>query len=114
MRPIAPTFYYRGGRYLKVELQPAPGGGNLPSIKSIEGDPIHANAPAVGRFSCLNDLYNKIHTLIRWAQLNNMLGTIPSNLPSLLIFCQIWPIPTAQWCAGHLRREVPPFDNHLA
>jgi hypothetical protein len=69
-------FYYRGGRYLKVELRPAPDGTDLPTIESIEGDTIHADAPAVGQFSCSNDLYNKIYSLIRWAQLNNMMSVL--------------------------------------
>jgi hypothetical protein len=69
-------FYYRGGRYLKVELHPAPGGTDLPKLESIEGDTIHADAPAAGTFSCSNPLYNKIYTLIRWAQLNNMASVL--------------------------------------
>ena len=69
-------FYYRGGRYLKVELRAAPGGTELPEIEEIEGDTIHADAPAVGQFSCSNELYNKIYTLIRWAQMNNMMSVL--------------------------------------
>jgi hypothetical protein len=69
-------FYYRGGRYLKVELRPAPGSQDFPTLESIEGDTIHADAPAVGRFSCSSILYNRIYTLIRWAQLNNMMSVL--------------------------------------
>jgi hypothetical protein len=69
-------FYYRGGRYLKVELRPAPGGTELPALEEIEGDTIRADAPAVGRFSCSNELYNKIYTIIRWAQMNNMMSVL--------------------------------------
>ncbi len=69
-------FFYRGARYLKVELLPAPGTRELPSFGSIEGDIVHADAPAVGRFSCSNELYNKIYTIIRWAQLNNMFSVM--------------------------------------
>jgi hypothetical protein len=69
-------FYYRGGRYLKVQLFPAAGDRYLPTVESIEGDTIHADAPAVGQFSCSNDLYNKIHTLIHWAQMNNMVSVM--------------------------------------
>jgi alpha-L-rhamnosidase len=69
-------FYYRGGRYLKVELYPASGGQELPAIVSIESDTLHADAPAVGTFSCSNPLYNKIYTLIRWAQMNNMVSVM--------------------------------------
>ncbi len=69
-------FYYRGGRYLKVDLRPAANGQDLPTVESIEGATIHADAPAVGQFSCSNDLYNKIYTLIRWAQMNNMVSVM--------------------------------------
>jgi alpha-L-rhamnosidase len=69
-------FYYRGGRYLKVELVASAIGGELPTIESIEGDTIHADAPAVGQFSCSNELYNKIYNLIRWAQMNNMVSVM--------------------------------------
>ena len=69
-------FYYRGGRYLKVELRTAPGSQELPTLESIEGDTIRADAPAAGQFSCSNELYNKIYSLIRWAQMNNMMSVL--------------------------------------
>jgi alpha-L-rhamnosidase len=69
-------FYYRGARYLRVELQAAPGGGDFPEVESIEGDTIHADAPAVGQFSCSNDIFNKIFAITRWAQMNNMMSTL--------------------------------------
>ena len=69
-------FYYRGGRYLKVEARPAPGGTALPVVEAVEGDVIHADAPAVGHFACSNDRYNKIAGLIRRAQLNNMVSIL--------------------------------------
>ncbi len=69
-------FYYRGGRYLKVELSPATPGGALPALKSIQGVVIRADAPSVGQFACANDIYNKIFNLVRWAQKNNMLSVM--------------------------------------
>ena len=72
----ASSFYYRGGRYLKVETKPAPGGAALPVVEAVEGDVIHADAPAVGHFACSNERYNKIFGLIRWAQLNNMVSIL--------------------------------------
>ena len=69
-------FYYRGGRYLKVELKPAPGGTELPQLVAIAGCPICAFTPAAGQFHCSNDLYNKIYSLIRWAQMNNMMSVM--------------------------------------
>jgi alpha-L-rhamnosidase len=74
-------FYYRGGRYLRVELQAAPGSNDRPEIESIEGDTIHADAPAVGQFSCSNELFNKIYTITRWSQLNNLMSVM-TDCPS--------------------------------
>ena len=61
-----------GGRYLQVELTPAAGSSDLPKVESIEGVVVHADSPAVGQFSCSNDLFNRTFTLVRWAQQNNM------------------------------------------
>lgn len=69
-------FYYRGGRYLRVEAIPAPDSAILPVVKFLGGDFIHADAPEVGHFSCSSHLYNKVYTLIRWAQLNNMVSIL--------------------------------------
>ena len=69
-------FFYRGGRYLRVELRPASGSSELPEVESIEGDTLHADAPAVGQFSCSNEMFNKVYTIIRWAQMNNMVSTL--------------------------------------
>jgi hypothetical protein len=67
-------FFYVGARYLQVELTPAAGASDLPKLESIEGVVIHADSPAVGQFSCSNDLFNGIFTLVRWAQQNNMVS----------------------------------------
>lgn len=69
-------FYYRGGRYLRVELRAAPGSTELPQVESIEGVTIHADAPAVGQFSCSNDMFNKVYAIVRWAQMNNMVSVL--------------------------------------
>ena len=71
---FASHFYYRGGRFLKVDLRPAPGESALPVVVSLAAQVIHADAPPVGRFSCSSDLYNKVAALIRWAQQNNMVS----------------------------------------
>jgi hypothetical protein len=65
-------FFYVGARYLQVEMTPAPGSSDLPKVESIEGVVIHADSPAIGQFSCSNDLFNRTFTLVRWAQQNNM------------------------------------------
>jgi hypothetical protein len=69
-------FYYRGGRYLKVELKPAPGGTELPQLEKIAGCPISAGGPEVGQFACSSDLYNRIYKLIKWAQMNNKMSVL--------------------------------------
>jgi alpha-L-rhamnosidase len=67
-------FYYRGGRYLKVECLAAPGSDLLPVVEFVAGDTIHADAPPVGQFSCSNARFNSVSTLIRRAQENNMVS----------------------------------------
>jgi hypothetical protein len=66
-----PKFFYHGCRYFQVELT-APDGGALPTVDSIEGVVVHSNSEPVGEFTCSNDLFNRIVTLIRWAQRSNM------------------------------------------
>jgi hypothetical protein len=67
-------FYYRGGQYLRVETQPGPGKSALPEVAAVEGLVIRADAPAAGKFSCSNELLNKVWNLIRWAQMGNMMS----------------------------------------
>lgn len=69
-------FYYRGGRYLRVERKEAPGGGGLPKVAAVEGHFIRADAPSVGQFSCSYDLLNKVFGIIRWAQMSNMMSVM--------------------------------------
>lgn len=67
-------FYYRGGQYLRVETQSAPGQRKLPEVIVVEGWVIRADSPVVGQFSTSNDLINKISDLVRWAQMGNMMS----------------------------------------
>jgi hypothetical protein len=69
-------FFYVGARYLQVELTPASAASDLPRVESIEAAVVHADAPAVGQFSCSNDLFNGIFKLVRWAQQNNMVSIL--------------------------------------
>ena len=69
-------FFYVGARYLQVEFSPAPGTNKMPELKSIEGVVVHGDAPAVGDFSCSNDLFSRIYKLVRWAQMNNMVSVL--------------------------------------
>ena len=71
-----PKFFYQGGRYLQVELSPANGDDKLPEIESLDGVVVHTSATPIGTFSCSNDLFNRIYSLVRWAQRSNLMSTI--------------------------------------
>lgn len=70
-----PKFFYHGCRYLQVERQ-SPAGGKLPELDSLEGVVVHSSAEPVGQFECSNDLFNRVHRLIRWAQRSNMMSVM--------------------------------------
>jgi hypothetical protein len=74
----APEFFYHGCRYLQVERLPASGaaGLDLPEVLSIAGSFVHSSAPPAGQFACSNDLFNRIHSLVRWAQQSNMMSIL--------------------------------------
>ncbi|HWQ53961.1 MAG TPA: family 78 glycoside hydrolase catalytic domain [Bryobacteraceae bacterium] len=67
----SPRFTYYGFRYVQVEGDVVP--------QQIEGQFVHLDAPRIGRFSCSNDLFNRIHTLIDAA--------VRSNLQHVLTDC---------------------------
>jgi alpha-L-rhamnosidase len=69
-----PKFFYQGGRYLQVELRPAPGDNSLPVIETLQGEVVHSSAKPIGSFSCSNDLFNRVYALVRWAQRSNMMS----------------------------------------
>jgi hypothetical protein len=71
-----PYFFYHGCRYLQVELQPAHAGGELPVVSSLVGVVVHSTSAPVGEFECSNDLFNRIHTLVRLAQEANMVSVL--------------------------------------
>jgi hypothetical protein len=71
-----PRFFYHGCRYLQVELSPAPGSSRLPVVDDLQGVVIQNASAPVGEFSCSNDLFDRVHTLIRWAQRNNLVSVI--------------------------------------
>ncbi|MFZ0034788.1 MAG: glycoside hydrolase family 78 protein [Sedimentisphaerales bacterium] len=71
-----PKFFYHGCRYLQVVCKPADTGGKLPVVKSLEGIVIQSASPPAGRFACSNELFNRIHTLVRWAQRSNMMSVM--------------------------------------
>ena len=69
-----PKFFYRGARYLRVDCLPPKGKTNLPVVKSIAGVVIQSASAPVGEFQCSDDLFNRIHALVRWAQRGNMMS----------------------------------------
>jgi hypothetical protein len=71
-----PKFFYHGCRYLQVECMPAVPGGKPSVVKSIEGVVVHSDSEPVGEFKCSNDLFNRIHALVRWAQRSNMMHVL--------------------------------------
>jgi alpha-L-rhamnosidase len=70
----SPKFFYVGCRYLQVHLTPATTNGALPKIKSVAGIVIQSSSQSVGGFACSNPLFNRIRTLVRWAQRSNMVS----------------------------------------
>ena len=70
-----PKFFYHGCRYLQVELT-APDGQPLPVVDALEGIVVHTASLAVGEFACSDDLFNRIHLLVRWAQRSNLVSVL--------------------------------------
>ena len=69
-------FFYHGCRYLQVQREPAPGGAELPALDDIEGVVVHSSSPTAGQFACSNELFNRTHALIRWAQRANIVSIL--------------------------------------
>lgn len=70
----SPKFFYIGCRYLEVKSFPAQGSTELPVVNSIEGIVVQSASEPVGEFECSNPLFNRIRTLVRWAQRSNMMS----------------------------------------
>lgn len=69
-----PKFFYQGARYLQVELFPADNKTKVPEILDLKGIVVHSSATPIGDFSCSNELFNRIYSLVRWAQRSNMMS----------------------------------------
>jgi alpha-L-rhamnosidase len=70
----SPKFFYHACRYLQVELSGPEQSEQLPTVESLVGVVVHSTSEPVGEFSCSSDLFNKIYSLIRWAQRSNMVS----------------------------------------
>jgi hypothetical protein len=71
-----PQDFYHGARYLQVESVAPEGGGTLPTVESVGGLVVHSTSAPVGQFSCSNKLFNRIHALVRWAQISNLMSVL--------------------------------------
>lgn len=71
-----PKFFYQGGRYLQVELFPCEGKAKVPEIMELNGIVVHSSATPIGTFTCSNELFNRIYSLVRWAQRSNMMSVL--------------------------------------
>lgn len=72
-------FFYYGGRYLQVECISPTNSMEIPQVDSIAGLDIHSSVAEAGKFSCSNDLFNRIDTMIRRAELGNMMSVISDS-----------------------------------
>jgi alpha-L-rhamnosidase len=70
-----PRSFYHGCRYLLVECLPG-SSGSAPVVDAVVGRVIGAASIAAGDFECSNPLFNRIHTLVRWAQRNNTMSVL--------------------------------------
>lgn len=71
-----PKFFYQGGRYLQVELFPSEENKILAEVTELNGVVVHSSAEPIGTFSCSNELFNRIYSLVRWAQRSNMVSIL--------------------------------------
>ena len=71
-----PQFFYQGARYLQVDVSPAENETQLPVVEDLTGLVVHTSSEPIGEFSSSNELFNRIYTLIRWAQRSNLVSVI--------------------------------------
>jgi hypothetical protein len=71
-----PKFFYHGARYLQVECTAPAEGGELPLVEALAGVVVHSASAPVGEFECSSELFNRIHSLVRWAQRSNMMSVL--------------------------------------
>ena len=70
-----PRFTYHGFRY--VEMTGFPG---EPGLDSLEGIVVYSSVETVGRFTCSNELINRIHRTNLWTRISALHG-IPNDCP---------------------------------
>jgi alpha-L-rhamnosidase len=70
-----PRFTYHGFRYIQMEGYPG-----VPGMDTIEGRVVRSAVEPAGTFECSNELYNRIHNMIRWTEADNLHG-LPTDCP---------------------------------
>ena len=51
-------------------------GGVLPEVDELQAFVVHSASPSIGSFESSSELFNRIHRLVRWAQLSNMVSVL--------------------------------------
>lgn len=69
-----PKFTYHGFEFIEVRIE------GSAEIERIEGLVVYSDLPQVGRFSCSNELVNKINSNVLWGQKSNFLS-LPTDCP---------------------------------
>ncbi len=70
-----PRFTYHGFRY--VQMSGFPG---TPKLKNLQGRVVHSAVEPIGKFTCSNELLNKIHQNVVRTESNN-LHSVPTDCP---------------------------------
>lgn len=70
-----PRFTFRGFRYVEVTGLP-----NKPPLDLLEGLRLNSAVEEVGTFACSNEMFNRIHEMVRWTQLSNLFS-VQSDCP---------------------------------
>lgn len=71
-----PKFFYHGARYLQVERIAPQGSAELPTLDTLEGVVVHSSSTPIGQFESSSELFNRINSLVRWAQRSNMMSVL--------------------------------------
>ena len=69
-----PKFFYQGSRYFQVELRPATDQQSLPTVERLDGVVVHSTSDPIGTFTTSHELFNRIFSLVRWAERSNMMS----------------------------------------
>ncbi|KAJ6512363.1 bacterial alpha-L-rhamnosidase-domain-containing protein [Mycena vulgaris] len=73
-----PKFSYKGYQYVQIEGWPGP---SAPTTEDIIGQVVHDDFETRGDFASSNDLFNKLHSAVKYTMLNNV-HSIPTDCPT--------------------------------